>query len=60
MNMPDDLRIKRPGDPLQINIHEEWELRYWTAKWGVTQQQLINAVRTVGTWTHDVQRFLGK
>ena len=34
--MADNLHIRRPQDPLQINVHEDWEIEYWTKKWGIT------------------------
>lgn len=58
--MADDLTIRRPQDPTKINIHEEWEVRYWTNKWKITRQQLIDAVRAVGTSAAAVARYLGK
>lgn len=58
--MTDDLTIRRPQDPTKINIHEEWEVRYWTNKWNVTRQQLIDAVRVAGTSAAAVARQLRK
>lgn len=58
--MADDLSRRRPEDPRQINIHEQWEINYWCAKWGITPQQLADAVRRYGTWTHHIAAGLGK
>ncbi|NBJ12140.1 DUF3606 domain-containing protein [Microvirga arsenatis] len=58
--MPDNLNIRRPQDPTKINIHEEWEVQYWTKKWNITREQLINAVRQVGVQTSKVAAYLGK
>lgn len=58
--MADDLTIRRPQDPTKINIREEWEVRYWTNKWKITRQQLIDAVKAVGTSVAAVARYLGK
>lgn len=58
--MPDDLTIRGPQDPTKINIHEEHEIRSWTKKFGVTRQQLIDAVHAVGTSAAAVARYLGK
>jgi len=58
--MPDNLNVRRPQDPTKINIHETWEVQYWTHKWGVSRAQLEGAVRAVGTGTAAVARHLGK
>ncbi len=58
--MGDNLNIRGPQDAAKINIHEPWEVEYWTKKWGITKQQLIDAVRAVGVQTKDVARYLGK
>lgn len=58
--MSDDLTIRRPQDPTKINIHEDWEVRYWTKKWNITRELLIDAVRKVGVQTANVARHLGK
>jgi hypothetical protein len=55
----DNLRIKQPQDPLQVNIHEPWELNYWSDKWKVTRERIIAAVHAVGTRTHNVAAYLG-
>lgn len=58
--MPDNLDIRRPADPKRINVHEEWELRYWTQHLGASPDQLRAAVRAVGPMVTDVQRHLGR
>lgn len=56
--MPDNLNIKRPADATKININEPYEVNYWTAKFGVSVQQLKNAVKDVGPQVRDVKRKL--
>lgn len=58
--MVDDKTIRGPADRARINVHEDYEVRYWTHKFGVTPDQLRAAVRTVGVMAHDVARHLGK
>ena len=58
--MADNLKRRRPEDPTQINIHEVWEVKYWTDKWKITKQQLIDAVKKNGTHTSKVAAALGK
>jgi hypothetical protein len=45
--MSDDLKNKGPQDRARINLHEEHEVRYWTKKFGVTEDELKKA-RGVG------------
>ncbi|GJE12386.1 DUF3606 domain-containing protein [Methylobacterium longum] len=58
--MADDLDRREPEDKFKINVHEEWELRYWARRFGVTREQIVDAVRRVGVQTRDVARYLGK
>ena len=44
----------------RINTTEPWEIKYWTERFGVSEQELKDAVFTVGSVTHDVKRYLGK
>ena len=56
----DNLNIRRPQDPKKINVHEAWELSYWTKALGVTADQLRSAVSAVGVSVDAVRRYLGK
>ncbi|MDV6333163.1 DUF3606 domain-containing protein [Asticcacaulis sp. 201] len=58
--MSDNLNRRQPEDPKKINIHESWELDYWSKKWNVTHQQLKDAVKAVGVQTSAVAKHLGK
>ncbi|WP_342249360.1 DUF3606 domain-containing protein [Sphingomonas sp. OTU376] len=58
--MSDNLQIRQPQDRLRINVHEPWELNWWTREFGVTRQQLEHAVRQVGVMTSAVRQYLGK
>jgi len=58
--MPDDLEKRGPPDGKRINVHESWEVRDWSKHFGVTEQQLNDAVKAVGPMTADVKRHLGK
>jgi len=56
--MSDD-KTKRGGeDRKRINIHEDYEVRDWSEKFGVTHQQLLEAVQAVGDKVEDVERHL--
>lgn len=58
--MPDDLTKRRPQDATKINVHEDWELKYWCKEFGVTPEKLKQAVKTVGTGVNAVRKYLGK
>lgn len=58
--MTDNLKIRQPQDGKQVNVHEAWELEYWSKKFGVTKEQLKQAVTKVGPHVDAVRRQLGK
>jgi hypothetical protein len=57
--MADD-KTKKAQDRNRIDIHEDYEVRYWTKKFGVTKERLEAAVRKVGTHAEDIAIELGK
>jgi hypothetical protein len=56
--MPDDLSNRGPQDRARINIGEEYEVRYWSQKFGVSPEQLEAAVQKVGDSVDAVEREL--
>lgn len=58
--MSDDLSKRRPQDASKINVHEDWELEYWSKELGVSRDRLREAVKAVGTSVAAVRRYLGK
>ena len=42
--MPDDKTKRSPRDRAKINVQEQYEMDYWSKKFGVTPDQLRNAV----------------
>jgi hypothetical protein len=58
--MADDRSIRGAADRSRINMQEDYEVRYWTQKWNVSQEQLAAAVREAGVMVEDVARKLGK
>ena len=58
--MADDLKNRGAQDRARVNVHEDYEVRYWTEKWGVTKEQLVAAVGRVGVSVKAVARELGK
>jgi hypothetical protein len=51
--MADD-KTKKALDGERIDIHEDYELRYWIKKFGMTKEQLEAVVRRVGANAEDV------
>jgi hypothetical protein len=52
--------IKTPGMPLHdtIDLTEEYEVLYWTKRFGVTKEQLAAAVEEVGRASARVEQYL--
>jgi predicted DNA-binding protein YlxM (UPF0122 family) len=51
---------RHPQDSTRINILESWDLQYWSDRWNVPRQQVVDAIRRVGDQVHDVAQALGK
>ncbi len=60
ITMADDLKDRGAQDRSQVNVQEDYEVRYWTQKWGVSKEQLTAAVQKVGVSVNAVARELGK
>jgi hypothetical protein len=56
--VPDDKTKIRPQDATKVNVHEKYELEYWTKKFGVTPDQLRIAVAKVGPSARAVEQQL--
>ena len=56
--MADDLTQRGGSDRNRINVNQEHELRHWSQKFGVSPQQLKDAVRQVGDRADRVQEHL--
>jgi len=57
--MSDDKTKPGGQDRKLINLSEDYEVRDWAEKFGVTEQALRDAVGRVGNRAEDVQRELG-
>jgi hypothetical protein len=57
--MPDDKSKTGREHDIRINVHQDYELRDWSGKLGVTPERLKEAVRKVGPMV-DVTKELGK
>jgi hypothetical protein len=55
----DNLRKKGQRDRSKINMHEEYEVKYWAHELGVTKEELQKAVDRVGNSAATVRKQLG-
>jgi hypothetical protein len=58
--MADDLKNRGAADRSRVNVHEDYEVRYWTGKWGVSKEQLVDAVKKAGVSVAAVAKERGK
>ena len=56
--MADDLTKRGGQDRKRINVNEDYELRDWAKKFGVTSERLKAAVRAVGDDAQTVEQHL--
>ncbi len=55
--MADIMTERGTRDRNRIDVHQEWECRYWSKKFGVRLKELKRAVRQVGDRVADVERY---
>jgi hypothetical protein len=58
--MSDDKTNRGAQDRARINIHEPYEVAYWTKALGVTADQLRQLVQQHGVSADAVKKALGK
>ena len=56
--MPDDKSKRGAQDRKRINVNEDYELRDWSKKFGVSQEELKAAVQAVGDSASAVEKHL--
>jgi hypothetical protein len=59
MSMDDNTKTGAK-DRERINVHEDYELRDWSKKFGVTHEELRRVVAKVGVMARDVEKELKK
>ena len=57
---PSEYRAQPATPPKQIDIAEEYQLQYWSRALRVSRNDLVEAVKSVGTSARAVSRALGK
>lgn len=58
--MADDKSDRGPQDRARVNLTEDYEVRYWTKKFGVSKTELEKAVAKAGESAAAVAKVLGK
>ena len=58
--MTDDRSNRGARDRSRINVNEDYELKYWADKWGMSVDELRSVVDQVGPMTEDVAAKIGK
>ena len=56
--MADDTQQRGGQDRTRIDVNEEYELRDWSKKFGVSRERLQEAVKAVGDQASKVEEFL--
>jgi NTP pyrophosphatase (non-canonical NTP hydrolase) len=56
--MADDKTKRAPQDAILISLEEDYEVAFWTRKYGVTKQRLADAVAAVGDSAERVGEYL--
>ena len=57
--MTEEQAVLGPSDYGYVNLRSEPERRYWTKELGCSEEQLIDAVTTVGPLVVEVKRHIG-
>lgn len=57
--MSDNLKDRGPRDRTRVDVNETWERRYWSPKFGVSDEDLKRVVAEASNRVDDVERRLG-
>ena len=58
--MPDSTENRGPQDRSRVSMEQDHEVDYWTGKFGVSREQLQQAVEAVGNSADEVGGYLKK
>lgn len=56
--MMDNRNERGPQDRSRINVNEDYELEYWSRKFGVSREELKRAVEKQGVSADAVEEYL--
>ena len=54
----DDLKNSGPQDRKRISLSEDWEVKWWTTKLGISSMELQEAVKKVGNSVEKVKEYV--
>jgi len=57
--MADDKGQRDYRDRERINVHEDYELHFWSKELGLTPEKLKETVKQLGVMVTDVRKTLG-
>lgn len=58
--MPDNTNERGPADRMRVNPNEDYEVQYWSKKFGVSADELKQAAKAAGPMATDVEAYLKK
>jgi hypothetical protein len=58
--MSDDRSKRGNQDRIRINIHEDFELRYWSKELGITAEELREMVQQLGTSAETIRQAVNR
>lgn len=58
--MADDKTLRGPQDSSRIAMEEDYEVEYWTNKFGVSREKLQEAVNAVGNSASAVEQYFDR
>jgi hypothetical protein len=56
--MTDNTTLRAPEDASRVAMGEDYEVRYWTERFGVSKERLQAAVDAVGNGAERVEEYL--
>jgi hypothetical protein len=58
--MADNPKERGPQDRSRVNVEQDYERRWWSQKWNVSEDKLREAVKAAGSSASAVAKHLGK
>lgn len=58
--MSDDKNVRAPQDSSRVAMGEDYEVRYWTDRFGIARERLEEAVAAVGNSVERIEEYLRK
>ena len=56
--MTDNTADRGPEDRSRISLGQDYEVRYWSQRFGINEEELRTAVEEVGPAVSDVEQYL--